>query len=76
MTATTYEVNAIVINPMGKPDRLFTQTPQLTLKECDQVVESWKRYYKLLISWVVARYANGSTRVVHLTEYDFWKNGG
>ena len=73
MTATVYEVNAIALDSTGKPQRLFTESPKLTIKECDGVVESWKSEYNLLISWVVARYATGSTRVVHLVEYDFWK---
>lgn len=73
MTATVYEINAIALDSTGKPQRLFTGSPNLTIKECDGVVESWKRDYNLLISWVVARYATGSTRVVHLVEYDFWR---
>lgn len=70
MTTTVYEVNAYAIDN-GKPQRLFTGSPLLTLKECDRVIEAWQKdhKYKLLISWVSVRYASGTTKIVHLKEY-------
>ena len=70
---TTYEVNALALSADCKPTRLFTQSVKLTLKECDNQVEIWKKEYgyRLLVSWVDARYANGSTRVVHFQEHDW-----
>ena len=77
MTITTYEINAIALGPDGKMKRLFTSTAMLTLKECDRQVEIWKKTYeyKLLISWVKVTYASGTTKIVHLKEYDWSKYG-
>lgn len=70
MAKTTYEVNAFGIQN-GNIKRLCTTSPLLTIKECDRIVEDWSQNHNLIVSWVVAKYATGSTKVEHLKEYKF-----
>lgn len=68
---TIYDVNAIAFDPKGKITRLLTTSPFLTLKECDRQIDIWREDYKLIISWVQVKYDGGSTKTVHLNEYDW-----
>lgn len=72
---TVYDVNAIALDIDNKMIRLAVEHPMFTLKECDRQVDIWKidYDYKLIISWVQVKYEGGSSKIVHLKEYDWWK---
>ena len=69
---TKYWANAIAINQIGKPTRLFTYNALTSIEECDKEFISWggKHYgYTLLITWIDAIYDCGSRKMIHKKEY-------
>ena len=68
---TQYWPNAIVVNQIGKPERLFTYSACNSIEQCDKVFDGWKNHYeyKPLMTWIDARYDCGSKKVIHKTEY-------
>lgn len=69
-----YDINALALDSNGKLTRLFVSHPVYTIKECDMQVDIWKDSgYNLVVSWVQAKYEQGSTKTVHLKEYNWYK---
>ena len=66
-----YWANAVALNEIGKPERLFTYSSVTTLADCDKIFESWANVhgYKLLISWVDKEDSDGTMTLMHKTEY-------
>lgn len=68
---TKYWANAIALNALDKPTRLFTYNAVNSIAECDEIFMKWatKYPYKLLITWVDAVYDCGSKKMIHKKEY-------
>lgn len=68
---TYYWANAIAVDSLGKPTRLFTYTACTSIEHCDRAFTNWERNhgYKLLISWVTAVYKDKSKKIIHKKEY-------
>ena len=66
-----YWANAVALNEIGKPDRLFTYGSVGSVNECEAIFRGWENGhgYKLLVSWIQAEDEDGRTNIIHLTEY-------
>lgn len=63
---TQYEPNAVALDSMGHPARLFTYSPCFTKEQCYKVIQNWSdgHGYKLLCSWIEVSHDSGAKRII------------
>ena len=68
---TRYSPNAIALNEIGKPERLFTYYPCHTKVQCSAVIRRWAEIhgYKLLCSWIEVEHESRAKRIISMKTY-------
>ena len=68
---THYSPNAVALDGIGNPTRLFTYMPCHTKKQCHATIRCWAEQYdyKLLCSWVEVEHESGAKRIISLKTY-------
>ena len=68
---THYSPNAIALNEIGRPERLFTYYPCHTKEQCHATFKCWseKYGYKLLSTWIEVKHECGAKRIIAMKTY-------
>ena len=68
---TTYSPNAVALDGIGKPTRLFTYMPCHTKEQCHSAFKVWSEQhgYKLLCSWIEVTHESGAKRIIAMKTY-------
>ena len=66
-----YWANAIALNDIGKPTRLFTSCSVDNPNKCEETFANWEKNYgyKFLISWIDKEDDDGNITIISKTEY-------